>query len=49
MFLSIDVGRSRIFISGTTRGLVVDVFYVDGGRSWITSSGTSRVPVIDVS
>jgi hypothetical protein len=33
MFHSVDGWRSRIFSSDTTRGPVVDIFYIDGGHS----------------
>jgi hypothetical protein len=42
-FLSVDGGRCRIYISGTSQGSAVDIFYVDGGHSWITIS-TSQGP-----
>jgi hypothetical protein len=42
-FLSVGGGRSWFSSSDTTRGPVVDVFYVDGGRSRTFSSDTSWI------
>jgi hypothetical protein len=38
MFLSVDVGCSRIYSSDNSWGLTIEDFYIDGGHSWISFS-----------